>query len=82
MNGVSHQRLVFNCPTYAEYKFVVLERHINWFEALDECRRQGGDSELLSIQSLYEESWIHHVLESLNYSKKDHLVCERTLTSL
>ena len=50
----------------SEYKFVVQTsgEHMNWFEALQLCRNEGGGTELFSLESATEREWLRSQLES------------------
>ena len=64
-------------PTNAsasEYKFVVLtsEERMNWFDALQLCRNEGGGAELFSLESAIERKWLRAQLESFMPEENGH----------
>lgn len=68
-----HKASLPNTFQTSEYKFLVLQRHMNWFEALDECRKEGDNAELLSLNSIDELEqmrWIFQVLASQTNSRR------------
>ena len=58
-----HQRVVPTCHLSknllsAEYKLINTGRNMTWLEALDECRREGNGSQLLSLETTSEQIWV------------------------
>lgn len=55
-----------------EYKVLVSQGPINWFEALDMCRKEGGGAELLTFDPVFEQlRWIFQIIVSLTHSSRN-----------
>ena len=57
----------------AEYKFIDLTWRMTWFDALNECRREGSNSELLSFESSTERSWVLNMAARQTYKTESTL---------
>ena len=58
----------------AEYKFINTGRNMTWFEALDECRREGNGSQLLSLESTSEQIWVLEETVYQTIGNRSHLM--------
>ena len=60
---------VSNSFPATEYKLIVRNEGMNWFEALHLCHREGKGSELLSIDSADEREWVVRAVHGVDYDE-------------